>query len=507
VVKKFAPMYENQAKALTVQKYQLRQADLHLGKVQEKIGLVNEDINSALEKIDDLFLQLDQVDQLDLTLEYGDEELFLVEAESYQAYQSKYADLEEIQSVDAAENWEDYLKKIELYAKNHSIEFNNDTFNKLLSDSEKVQFEKWIKDEFTIKGANCDKYDYLIGGTCGLIGGLIDIFLVGSPGSGLLTNFADNVVDRAVMKFAKLNGWSVKEGKEETINKAIGFLEKKFSINYDHRHSADVGNLFQMSTKNHHIKSLGHSPDLLGLFFSILNQFTNTASFVDNGKIITIDTNKYSTTGELFELQGKTVPAKIFSGFCNWLGHLFSDVAGSSGSRGNDTGRGSGIPMPFYSMLQFCNFGAVGPDKQTFATIAVRVFQEGYDFRHGVALTIPVMITELLTRLMWVVKRRFYHQAEWKDCIPSSNNPELRRMLLIAHGTLCLCDVVDAGIRTCITSGNIIVFLKHTNFVAWVRLGTIALKEIPSWFAVGKIDHDLANQYLDQEYKRLLLTI
>ena len=33
-------------------------------------------------------------------------------------------------------------------------------------------------------------------------------------------------------------------------------------------------------------------------------------------------------------------------------------------------------------MLQFCNFGAVGPDKQTFATIAVRVFQEGYDFRH-----------------------------------------------------------------------------------------------------------------------------
>ena len=179
-------MYENQAKALTVQKYQLRQADLHLGKVQEKIGLVNEDINSALEKIDDLFLQLDQVDQLDLTLEYGDEELFLVEAESYQPYQSKYADLEEIQSVDAAENWEDYLKKIELYAKNHSIEFNNDTFNKLLSDSEKVQFEKWIKDEFTIKGANCDKYDYLIGGTCGLIGGLIDIFLVGSPGGGLL---------------------------------------------------------------------------------------------------------------------------------------------------------------------------------------------------------------------------------------------------------------------------------------------------------------------------------
>ena len=167
MVKKFDPMYENQAKALTVQKHQLRQADLHLGKLQEKIGLVNEDVNSALEKIDNLFLQLEQVNQSDLMLEYSDEELFLVEAGSYQPYQSKYTDLEEIQSVGAAENWEEYLEKVEFYAKNHSIEFNDNTFNKLLSDSEKVQFEKWVKDEFTIKGANCDKYDYLIGGTCG----------------------------------------------------------------------------------------------------------------------------------------------------------------------------------------------------------------------------------------------------------------------------------------------------------------------------------------------------
>lgn len=242
---------------------------------------------------------------------------------------------------------------------------------------------------------------------------------------------------------------------------------------------------------------------MLGLFFSILNQFTNTASFVDQGKIITIDTTEYSTTGTSFELKGNTVPAKIFSGFCNWLGHLFSDAAGSSGARGG-TGRGSGIPIPFYSMLQFCEFGEFGKDKQTFATIAVRVFQEGYDFRHGIALAIPVLVTELLTRLIWVVKRRFFHKEDWKNCIPSANNPELRRMLLIAHGTLCVCDAVDAGIRS---GTNPIVFLTHTNFIAWIRLGTIALKEIPSWFAEGSIDHAAANQYLDSEYKRLLTTI
>ena len=155
-------------------------------------------------------------------------------------------------------------------------------------------------------------------------------------------------------------------------------------------------------------------------------------------------------------------------------------------------------------MLQFCEFGEFGKDRQSFATIAVRVFQEGYDFRHGIALAIPAMITELLTRLIWVVKRRFLHKEDWKNCIPSANNPELRRMLLIAHGTLCLCDATDAEIRS---GGNIIMFLTHTNFVAWLRLGTIALKEIPTWFAEGSIDHEASNTYLDREYNRLLKTV
>lgn len=66
----------------------------------------------------------------------------------------------------------------------------------------------------------------MLAGTCGLIGGLIDIFLVGAPGQGYLTKFADDLTDQAVKKFAKLNGWTVKEGKEESVNKAIGFLEK-----------------------------------------------------------------------------------------------------------------------------------------------------------------------------------------------------------------------------------------------------------------------------------------
>ena len=129
-------------------------------------------------------------------------------------------------------------------------------------------------------GDKCDKYDYLIAVACGAIGGMVDIFLVGAPGDSVLCKWTDAQVDNAVKGFAKISGWSPKPEKADSVASAIGFLEKKFKINYDQRHSADVNNLFNMSTKNHHMMSLAHSPDVIGLFFSILNQFTSTATFV-----------------------------------------------------------------------------------------------------------------------------------------------------------------------------------------------------------------------------------
>ena len=69
---------------------------------------------------------------------------------------------------------------------------------------------------------------------------------------------------------------------------------------------ADVNDLFDMNTRNHHLMSLAHSPDVIGLFFSILNQFTSTATFVADGKLITIATDTY-------ELQGGNFISKIFS--------------------------------------------------------------------------------------------------------------------------------------------------------------------------------------------------
>lgn len=336
---------------------------------------------------------------------------------------------------------------------NYDLEINSEDNKKLILSKDK-----------------CDKYDYLIAVACGAIGGMVDIFLVGSPKDSVLTKWTDEQVDNSVKGFAKMVGWSPREGNESNVASAIGFLEKKFNVNYDQRHSGDVNNLFNMSTKNHHMMSLSHSPDIVGLFFSILNQFTSTSSFIADGKLITISTDNQ------FELRGNNFISKLFCGIANWFGHLMSDISGSSGSRGNN-GRGSGIVIPFYELFGFCKFGKfnVGKDKQDLATIATRAFQEGYDFRFGISLAIPVVITDLSIRLIWSLRRYFQYGKPLNECIPSKKHADLRVMLLFGNGTLCVMDGIDAGVRS---GGNFLLFFMRLNLIAWFRFITLVLKEI-----------------------------
>lgn len=312
----------------------------------------------------------------------------------------------------------------------------------------------------------CDKYDYLIAVACGAIAGMTDIFLVGSPADSRLQGWTDAQVNKTVISFAKICGWSPKEEKEKNIASAIEFLEKKFPVNYDQRHSGDVDRLFTMSTKNHHMKSLAHSPDLIGLFFSILNQFTSTSSFLHNGQLITIQTKTY-------ELQGHDFVSKLFCGVANWFGHIMSDVAGSSGA----SGRGSGVVIPFYELFQLCDFGSfqVGQDRNTLAVIAMNVFQEGYDARFGLTMTIPVVLCDLSVKLIWAIKHFFYHKKPLHECIPTKKHDDLRIMLIIGDGTLCLMDGADAAIRS---GGNWVNFFLRLNIIAWYRLVNLVFREV-----------------------------
>ena len=319
----------------------------------------------------------------------------------------------------------------------------------------------------------CDKLDYILSASSGALCGIIDVFLVGKPGESPLGDITDKWFANRTIDFAKICGYT---GEKNSLSSAIKFLEKKFKIPYDQSVGGGIfRELIDLTPSNHHFKSLGHNPTLLGLFFSILNQFTNTSDFVSNGELISLN----NSDGK-FELQGKNIPSKLFCGIANWIGHLISDVSGSSGSKG----RGMGIPSPIWAwsndviaIKAKLNIPVTEFDKSV-NELALKLFEKGYDVRFQTTQAIPVFINEMVVRLLYSIRRLIgYYIAVpkkdrswgllWKSCEPFSN-ATVKRMLTVAHGTFCIIDIGDATIRGFekgIGSFNVFEFVLRLNVV------------------------------------------
>jgi len=46
--------------------------------------------------------------------------------------------------------------------------------------------------------------------------------------------------------------------------------------------------------------------------------------------------------------------------------------------------------------------------------------------------------------------------------------------------------------------------MLRSNLIAWARFGTLALKELNSWYQDGRLDIKAVDTYLDGEYERLV---
>lgn len=352
----------------------------------------------------------------------------------------------------------------------------------LSAETEIQRLEENIKSVESLR-PSCDKLDYALAASSGVLCGIIDIFLVGKPGESPAGEVTDRWFANRTTDFAKVCGWDGKG--DNPVSSAIRFLENKFKIPYDQRGAGDAASsIFELNPSNHHFKSLGHNPTLLGLFFSILDQFTNQSHFVSGGELISLQ----NADGK-FELHGNSVPEKLFCGFANWLGHLISDMSGSSGS----IGRGMGIPSPFWAwtndiiaIKSKLNI-PVSEFDNTINELALSIYKEGYDIRFQATQVIPVFINEIIVRFVYAIRRLAKYfvttdkeersaSAMWKACEPFSN-PTVKRMLTVAHGTFCMMDLGDATIRAFITGGgtfNVTEFFLRLNIVGVGRF-TISL--------------------------------
>lgn len=457
-------------------------------------------------------------------------------------------------NYDKAFTWEEYTTNIELYGFQHHIDLDGDVYLSLLTLSEQQAFKAQIEEDYRIRKPQLDQYDYMIAAFCGVAAGLIDAFFVKSPGEGKLGVWTDKKADDFIVtlsqnlwskdeekrleikntgmsqdqKYEKLKSMGISYKKQQCpreISDAIYYLEKKFSVNYDASNKDNlkdyVEGLDNMAPMNHHIRSLAHSPDIIGLIFSIIDQFTGKGSYIGNttGKISKIarssSIDKKNPLDE-FELRGTTILEKLVCAFSNWLGHLCSDYVGSRNARAKGkTGRGSGLGIPFYELLQFCNFGnislGVNTDKNgnttiksikekkmdkyavTISDMSLKLFEKGYDLRFGQAMAIPVILNEFMIRVFYGLR---YNEWSFKE------TPELTRMLTIGYGAFCTIDGLDATLSG---KGNVLNMAVNLNVIAWTRFAFSVLNDLRNSFLVGTIDAKKLESDLQSEWQRLYL--
>lgn len=345
--------------------------------------------------------------------------------------------------------------------------------------------------EFWNCQSGCDKYDYAMAAFSGVATGLIDSFFVRSPLYSPLGQITDAAVDKVVINFAqwvykldKKNNVTHRKGSPHNIASAIGFLEERYRVNYDARYGKDLlggETLANFYPGNHHLKSLAHCPDIVGLFFSVLDQLTGKTSIANHGSVVRLSSIVPQTSSAETDFV-----AKVICGIKNWFGHIMSDVAGSSGTRGHVGKRGSGIPIPGFELFQFAG---INPKAEISALshFTDLMFQNGYDFRFGITMSIPVMINQALTTLFWGMRQRLCYHRTWKDILLSmKRDRQLARMQLVSTGCFTLIDVGDAALRS---HGQLMLFALHLNYVGMCKFAFAGYRELTlrckhAWSAV-----------------------
>ena len=354
---------------------------------------------------------------------------------------------------------------------------------------------------------HADGIDYIVAVASGVICGFVDVLFVNDLSLEKANEWGDNKVNDFVLKIAKKQGY---EG--EDLSDAVKFLEDKFPIAADKATNAFGGGY------NHHLRDFSHHPTPVGLFFSLLTQFTKCVYGTNTAGIFSV----YKLQQEDLVLIGRNFQEKLLFGVVHWFFHMVSDMAGSSGSIA-DGKTGTGLPGPLVSLLKelsalpfFKNLNEKG--YKTFSVWISKLFngtllgnhdENGkiispvkFDLRTEIGLlpqlgkqAIPIIINECVVRGFYFVRRLGVElksnsiksleeliQINWKNILPF-NNRTIVRMLTISLGTFVTIDLADAAIESAIKSGGFAAgFAKNmivkVNFVGIGRFSIAVFSDV-----------------------------
>lgn len=295
-----------------------------------------------------------------------------------------------------------------------------------------------------------DRMDVAISAFAALTSAAIDLLLVGIPkkgpeglSAGTLSNY--------------IRDYFEKKYPEDEMQKLANSKESK--VPYDAQDNRNTTEYVQgLSAYYHRLLSLGHDP-LLGLVVGVIDILTGRMTTIDKaGNIVSQVMENYADRKE----------SDIFAAIAKQIIHFKTDITTSMG-----------LPAPLMGLFNLLQFGSIGEEEQTIAEIVQGMYYEGYDFIHFCSQSIPVMVSEVIVRLGYAIKR-IKEGNSIRASIPISLNrekhPKLATMLFIAH----------AG-ATAANAGKI-YFTKNPmaiNYPQWLAFAKYSYSQL-KWVIINK---------------------
>lgn len=332
-----------------------------------------------------------------------------------------------------------------------------------------------------MKENKLDKWDYICASASGSLTALLDIFFIEDISLSDAHAWGKKKTDEFVLSTAQSEGYKGKD-----LAGAIKHLEDKFPIYADDATNDFGGGNF------HHLRDFSHHPTLTGLKYSIQTQFTGKAYGTDTaGRFIEVKIDGWEQHS-FFQ--------SVRAGTFDWIMHMISDMAGSSGSvqMGKE---GTGIPGPLLSFLKELSAKPaieklVKDDKNgndVFSVVCQKLFygtllgehdENGniikgkeikFDFRTELGLPneilgkkqyLPVLINLAIISVLFFV-RGILEEIQSKDITSITEinkvdignifdwkNPRLRHMITLSQAFFSLIDISEAGIKSAINNRN-----------------------------------------------------
>jgi len=344
------------------------------------------------------------------------------------------------------------------------------TPEELISNEEHI---KMLQDEFNSLH-KLDVVDYTIAGIAGAIAGIINLFFVKTPVE------TDTVTITNVTQKLFNIGLSPERIKD---------FEEVAKVTFDAPYNKSFTNVYVegLSTNYHRLLSLGHDP-FLGFIFGVVDMLRGTMTTIDNkGSFVIQNIERYSDRMSI----------NLFDAVWTVFKHMLSDI---------NTERG--LPVPFMALFNFFQSEKITINKNGItqevivAEVVQVMYREGYDFKHFLSMSFPVMLIEIIVRISYFIKRLSEGHTV-KESIPigldREKKPKLASMLWIAH--------------TVATTPNVLKVLAtknplFINYPQWLAFAKYSIQQL-KWVLMDK--PELRNKYvqgfLDEEWDKINLML